>query len=229
MPTIDLKDIRFSWDGGPAVIDLPAFTVKAGDKAFLRGPSGSGKSTLLGIIAGVLDASQGNVHVLGEDLRKLSPGKRDQLRADRMGVIFQMFNLLPYLSVTQNVLLPIWFSPARAARLGGDPETEAVRLLERLGLSGERILNRKVTDLSVGQQQRVAAARALIGGPDLVIADEPTSALDEDARDSFIELLIEETGRNGATLLFVSHDSTLARHFDHAFDLASLNKAGATI
>ena len=136
-----------------------------------------------------------------------------------------MFNLVPYLSVTGNVTLPLLFSPVRRKTVGDDAEGEARRLLDRLGLSDPGLLNRRVSDLSVGQQQRVAAARALIGGPDIVIADEPTSALDSDARDRFIELLSEEAARTGAALLFVSHDRSLASHFSRAVDLGEINHA----
>jgi putative ABC transport system ATP-binding protein len=141
-------------------------------------------------------------------------------------VIFQMFNLVPYLSVTGNVLLPLRFSAARRKAAGPDAEGEARRLLGRLGLTDEGLLSRRVSDLSVGQQQRVAAARALIGAPDLIIADEPTSALDADARDRFISLLSEEVERSGASLLFVSHDGSLAPLFTRAVDLAAINRAG---
>ncbi len=224
---IDIEGLRFAWTGGPPVLDIARFRLEPGERLFLRGPSGSGKSTLLGLIAGVLAPQAGRIHVLGQDLAALSPAARDRLRADRLGVIFQMFNLVPYLSVTGNVLLPLQFSPARRRALGGEAETEARRLLARLGLEDETLLRRRVSDLSVGQQQRVAAARALIGGPSIVIADEPTSALDADARDRFITLLSEETARTGAGLLFVSHDASLARLFDTSVDLGAINRAGA--
>jgi putative ABC transport system ATP-binding protein len=137
-----------------------------------------------------------------------------------------MFNLVPYLSVVGNVTLPLKFSAARRKAVGGDADAEARRLLGRLGLMDDAMLERRVSDLSVGQQQRVAAARALIGAPEIVIADEPTSALDADARDRFITLLSEEAARTGAALLFVSHDASLARLFDRAVDLAEINRAG---
>lgn len=227
-PVIDIQGLRFSWKSGPQVLDIDAFRVEAGERVFLRGPSGSGKSTLLGLIAGVLQPQAGRIHVLGEDMTSLAAARRDRLRADRMGVIFQMFNLVPYLSVTGNVLLPLRFSPARRKAAGTDPQAEARRLLERLGLEDQSLLDRRVSDLSVGQQQRVAAARALIGSPSLVIADEPTSALDADARDRFITLLSEEVARSNATLLFVSHDASLASLFTRAADLTAINRAGAT-
>ncbi|HBF90992.1 MAG TPA: methionine ABC transporter ATP-binding protein, partial [Hyphomonas atlantica] len=166
------------------------------------------------------------VEVLGHDMTALSGPKRDALRADRLGVIFQMFNLVPYLSVIGNVTLPLRFSPKRRAAIDGTEENEARRLLARLGLTDESLLSRRVSDLSVGQQQRVAAARALIGGPEIVIADEPTSALDAHVRDQFISLLSEEAQRTGAALLFVSHDAGLADHFDRAVDLSDINRAG---
>lgn len=224
---IEIENIAFAWKQGPQVLDIPAFRVEAGERVFLRGPSGSGKSTLLGLIAGVLAPQTGVVRVLGEDMAALSPARRDRLRADHVGVIFQMFNLVPYLSVTGNVLLPLRFSPARRQAAGRDPESEARRLLARLGLTDEALLKRRVSDLSVGQQQRVAAARALIGAPSLIIADEPTSALDADARDRFIALLSEEVAQSGASLLFVSHDASLAPLFTRAVDLAAINRAGA--
>jgi putative ABC transport system ATP-binding protein len=225
---IRVEDLRFAWPGNPPVLDIKSFTLARGEKLFLRGPSGSGKSTLLGLIAGVLSPGTGTINVLGNDMARLSAAARDRVRADHLGVIFQMFNLVPYLSVTGNVTLPLHFSPARRKAVGHDADEEARRLLGRLGLSDPAMLDRRVSDLSVGQQQRVAAARALIGGPDIVIADEPTSALDADARDRFIELLSEEAGRTGAALLFVSHDASLARLFDRAVDLAAINTAGVT-
>jgi len=227
-PVIAIENLAFAWKGGPEVLNVPAFRMEAGERVFLRGPSGSGKSTLLGLIAGVLAPQQGSIRVLGEDMTALSASRRDRLRADHVGVIFQMFNLVPYLSVTGNVLLPLRFSPARRKAAGSDAEGEARRLLTRLGLEDERLLARRVSDLSVGQQQRVAAARALIGAPDLVIADEPTSALDADARDRFIALLSEEVTRSGASLLFVSHDANLAPLFTRAVDLAAINRAGVS-
>lgn len=225
---IDIEGLRFAWKSGPQVLDIETFRVGAGERVFLRGPSGSGKSTLLGLIAGVLEPQAGRISVMGQDMGALAAAKRDRLRADRMGVIFQMFNLVPYLSVTGNVLLPLRFSPARRKAAGTDPQAEARRLLARLGLQDESLLDRRVSDLSVGQQQRVAAARALIGSPSLVIADEPTSALDADARDRFINLLSEEVERSGASLLFVSHDASLAGLFTRAVDLMAMNKAGAS-
>lgn len=225
-PAILAENLTFAWPGEPsALLQIRAFEVAAGERVFLRGPSGSGKSTLLGLIAGVLEPQQGALHLLGHDLTTLSARQRDALRARDLGVVFQMFNLLPFLSVLQNVTLACTFAPERKARLSSAPEEDARKLLARLGLTDEALLERAVSALSVGQQQRVATARALLGGPKLVIADEPTSALDADARANFLELLFEEVARTGAALLMVSHDASLADQFDRSYDLTELNKA----
>ena len=222
---ISIEHLTHAWDRGPRVLDVPGFQVEPGESVFLRGPSGSGKSTLLGLIAGVLTPQAGRISVLGHDMGALPPTARDRLRADHIGVIFQLFNLLPYLSVTGNVLLQLRFSPRRRHAAGRDGVAEAKRLLARLGLDDEGLLSRPVAELSVGQQQRVAAARALIGTPALIIADEPTSALDSDARDRFVALLREEVDRSGASLLFVSHEASLASHFSRTLDLSAINRA----
>jgi len=186
----------------------------------LTGPSGTGKSTLLNLICGVVSADEGAVEVLGTDLGSLSRGGRDRFRAEHVGVVFQMFNLVPYLSIIDNVLLPLRFAPERARRTrrSGGEEAEARRLLAALALD-PALHPRPVTELSVGQQQRVAAARALVGGPELLIADEPTSALDQDRQAAFLSLLFGELERIGATLIMVSHDIRLATQFDEVVRL----------
>jgi putative ABC transport system ATP-binding protein len=162
------------------------------------------------------------VRVLGTDLTRLSNRRRDAFRAAHVGYIFQLFNLIPYLSVQENIVLPCRVSRERRARLGGTfPDEAAITLAEALEIGD--LLRENVTRLSVGQQQRVAAARALIGSPELVIADEPTSALDSDRRERFLELLFARCADAGATLVFVSHDRQLEHVFDRAVSLADLN------
>lgn len=224
LPAVQLDALRFGYRRGPLVLDIARLTVPRGERVFLHGPSGSGKTTLLGIIAGVLAPTSGQVQVLGHDLATLSQGQRDALRGEQLGYLFQLFNLLPWLSVTENVTLPVELHPARRERLGGVAPREAARaLLERLDLAA--FLDTPVSDLSVGQQQRVAAARALIGSPSLLIADEPTSSLDADRRNAFLELLFSECERAGSTLLFVSHDLSLGAAFDRQLSLPELNSA----
>ena len=223
---VTLRDVRFAWPrAAEPVPALESFAIERGERVFLCGPSGSGKSTLLGLIGGVLQPGGGEVGVLGTDLARLSPAARDRFRADQIGLVFQQFNLLPYLGVVDNVLLATRFSSRRAAAVGGDAAGAARDLLAVLGLEDARLLRSPVTELSVGQQQRVAVARALLGAPGLVIADEPTSALDSDARAAFMDLLFRECVRTGATLLFVSHDRALADGFDRVVELPALNRA----
>jgi putative ABC transport system ATP-binding protein len=225
---VRIENLRFAWPRQALLLDLPEFSIGAGERVFLRGPSGSGKSTLLGLLGGVLEPTAGRIEVLGQDLSTLGRAGRDRFRGSHVGFIFQQFNLLPYLSLTENVLLPCRFSRQRAARAGAGEDArraEARRLLTALGLDVDDLAARPVSELSVGQQQRVAAARALIGRPELVIADEPTSALDADARDRFIELLLAEGTRAGAAVLFVSHDAALERHFDRGLSLPAINRA----
>ncbi|MCC5795236.1 MAG: ABC transporter ATP-binding protein [Chromatiales bacterium] len=226
---VELEGVGFAWPGQAPVLDIDSLIVPPGGRLFISGPSGCGKSTLLGLIGGVLTADRGRVSVLGTDLGTLGVWRRDAFRADHIGFIFQMFNLLPYLSVVENAVLPCRFSGRRRSRAeaaSGTVRGEAVRLLERLGLGADGLLERPVTELSIGQQQRVAAARALIGSPDLVIADEPTSALDSDSRNDFLALLTSECAAAGSTIIFVSHDRSLAAQFDQSIALETLNRAG---
>ncbi|UCH74830.1 MAG: ABC transporter ATP-binding protein [Rhodospirillales bacterium] len=226
---VDLTELTFAWKAGAEpVLDIASFGLDAGERVFLWGPSGSGKSTLLGLLAGVIAPQQGEIRVLGYRLGAMSGAARDRFRADHVGVVFQLFNLVPYLSVIENVTLPCRFSVRRrqrALRQAQRIEDEARRLLAALELTDTDLLGRPVTELSVGQQQRVAAARALIGAPELVVADEPTSALDQHLKERFVDLLREECTTAGSTLLFVSHDRSLLPLFDRAIDFVSLNRA----
>ena len=219
-----LAAVRFSWlQDGDFSLYVESFGLAKGEKLLLTGPSGSGKSTLLSLICGVVRPTEGVVQVLGRDLAALKGGASDRFRADHFGIIFQMFNLLPYASVLDNVLLPLRFSKARRreAASAGDAAAEAARLLARLGLP-ESLQGRKARALSVGQQQRVAVARALIGKPEIVIADEPTSALDRERQLDFMTLMLEEVEAAGASLLMVSHDPSLRAAFDRVENLKDL-------
>jgi putative ABC transport system ATP-binding protein len=228
-PVVRLDGVRFRWRRrGPEILVLEDVAVGRGERLFIEGPSGSGKSTLLGLLAGVTVAQAGSVQVLGQALEGLSGAARDRFRADHIGYIFQQFNLIPYLGIVDNVLLPCRFSALRRERaLARSPDlrTEAKRLLGHLDLADRELLREPVTSLSVGQQQRVAAARALMGAPELVIADEPTSSLDADRRRTFVQLLFDECAMSGATLVFVSHDASLEPLFDRTLKLVQANRA----
>lgn len=224
-----IENLHFAWqaDADP-VLSIPQFNIGVGERVFLQGPSGCGKTTLLSLIAAVLSPQSGSIVIDGVSLDTLHRGQRDQFRVDRIGLVFQQFNLLPFLSVAENIQLPCRFSKrrrvqARSAGLSLNAETD--RLLSAMNLLPDAIKNQPATQLSVGQQQRVAVARALIGQPPLIIADEPTSALDSDTRRAFLDLLFTEVDAAGATLLFVSHDASLADVFDRRLDLRDINRA----
>jgi putative ABC transport system ATP-binding protein len=227
--TIKIKDLRFRWRKDlPEVLYIPDMELAHGERIFIRGASGSGKSTLLGLIAGVNLPTSGEVTILGETINRLSGAKRDHFRSDHIGFVFQLFNLIPYLSVLENVTLPCRFSHLRkqkATESARDLPEEALRLLRHLDMAHGDLIHRPVTELSVGQQQRVATARALIGAPEIIIADEPTSALDSDMRQAFLKLLFQECEETGTTLLFVSHDRQLESLFERHISLDNINRA----
>ena len=225
--SIVLNDISFSWKKqNKPILNINRFVVKKAEKIFIQGPSGIGKSTLLAIISGVLRPDSGEILVADEELTKMSGSELDSFRADHCGYIFQLFNLIPYLSVLENIILPCHFSRIRKERAlssGNTLREEAERLLAKLSME-ELLYDKKITELSVGQQQRVAAARALIGSPEIILADEPTSSLDMDNKKSFIEFLSEECSIKGSTLLFVSHDPLLSDFFDKKIQFSEINR-----
>jgi putative ABC transport system ATP-binding protein len=229
-PIIDIHDLEYGWTPGWTLLHIDHLAIEAGERVFVHGPSGSGKSTLLSLLAGVVVPGRGALRVLGTDTARLASAERDAFRADHFGIVFQMFNLVPYLSVIENVTLPCRFSARRRrqADVRGGPEEEARRLLEHLDLVAEARSGRAVIRLSVGQQQRVAAARALIGRPEIILADEPTSALDADRREAFLDLLFRQCAAEGATLLFVSHDRGLEKLFGRTLALDELRRAPGT-
>ncbi len=222
-----LSDIKFYWnDKQSSLLNIDSLTMNRGEKLFVHGPSGCGKSTLLNLITGILKPKSGEINVLGNNLFSLTQKNRDQFRVDHMGIIFQQFNLIPYLNVFENISLPCEFSYRRKEMLTVQKCNlfeESLRLLSSLGLKDEKIISQNVTELSTGQQQRVAAARALIGSPEIIIADEPTSALDQDTKQGFLELLFDEAKRCNSAILFVSHDLTLSKSFDRSVSFDEIN------
>ena len=223
-PAVELSGLRFAYRAGRDVLAIDQLVINRGETVFLHGPSGSGKTTLLGILAGVLQATSGHVRVLGVDFATLSSGARDAFRARHLGYVFQMFNLIPYLSVRENILLPVRLDAERRATLGSVTLHDAARdIAGQLDIS--ELLDSPIAELSVGQQQRVAAARALIGHPEVIIADEPTSALDTDRREQFLQLLFASCKTAGATLVFVSHDHTLMPLFSRTVELTEINRS----
>lgn len=209
--------------GDRPVLSLPAWQVARGERLFLYGPSGSGKSTLLNLLAGIITPRRGSIELLGQPISGSRPRVKDRFRAAHIGIVFQQFNLIPYLSVLDNIRLAARFCPTKQANV---PE-RARQLMAHLGLP-ENTLTRPAHSLSIGQQQRVAIARALVNHPEILIVDEPTSALDAAVKSVFIELLLSLANANASTLVFVSHDQSLAAHFDRAVDLTHLNQVGSS-
>ncbi len=219
MTAIELRNFKFSYGTTP-ILDIPSLVVKESEFVFLFGASGSGKSTLLELIAGVLHSQSGELKVCGQDLTQLSLAELDRFRAENIGYIFQSFNLIPYLSVLENILLPFLFQKSEV------DEADLTVLTKSLGL--QNYLNRPVSQLSVGQQQRVAVARALIKKPKIILADEPTSALDYNHRENFLKILFELCRTHKTSVLFVSHDLSIAKMFDRSVSLAEVNLVKST-
>lgn len=228
-PVVEIEQLSFGWKGGEPCLNIPAFEIVKNEALFIKGPSGSGKSTLLNILGGVLLPTNGDIRVLGQAYENLSSSSLDRFRADHIGFIFQQFNLLPYLSVIENVTLTCQFSVSRRKRVLAEYASlneGAIHLLAHLGLTDASLYQRNVMELSVGQQQRVSAARALLGTPEIIIADEPTSALDPKSRDLFVSLLLSQCEEMGSTLIFVSHDTELEHNFSRVAQLRSHTKGG---
>jgi putative ABC transport system ATP-binding protein len=216
---VNLQNVHFSWSKGastPPTINLKNWQVAQGERVFLQGSSGTGKSTLLNILTGILLPDQGSVNILGTEINTLKHHQRDRFRAQHLGVIFQQFNLIPYLSINDNIRLSQTFSGVQ------QPDDRIHILCEQLNLN-PALLKQQAKQLSVGQQQRVAVARALYHQPQLIIADEPTSALDSDSRDEFIRLLLTQSQQTNSAVIFVSHDKSIAAHFDRVDDLSLIN------
>ena len=224
MPLLDISDLRKSFrtpEGATQmVLDVPSFSLMTGQQVALRGASGTGKTTLLNCIAGILSLTSGIVRLDGHDLATASEARRDALRARCVGYIFQTFNLLQGYTCMENVLLGMSF--------GRGPDTDAARgLLDRVGLSHR--LHHRPGQLSVGQQQRVAVARALANQPLLVLADEPTGNLDPRNAREALQLIREVCEETNAALLIVSHDPLVLDQFDDCQDLAELNRAALEV
>jgi putative ABC transport system ATP-binding protein len=221
---IEINNLEFSYSDKP-VLKINSLSIMKEDSIFLYGPSGSGKTTLLNLLLGTHLPQRGSLNLLGHDFFALSSLERDQLRGELVGAIFQSFNLIPFLTVEENILLPIKINKKRASRIQNLNE-EVELLLDHLKL--KQIKHQPAKSLSIGQQQRVAAARSLIGSPEIIIADEPTSALDYDHKEAFVELLMKEKERTKSTLVFVSHDHSMKKLFSKEIHLPTLNEIKLT-
>jgi putative ABC transport system ATP-binding protein len=213
-----VKSFRAPDGEATCIVDVPLFRMQRGEHVALAGTSGSGKTTFLHLIAGILAPDRGTIVLDGELVSDLGESARDRLRACTIGYVFQTFNLLQSCTALENVLLGMWF--------GNGPDREhALHLLERVGLRDRA--DHKPRQLSVGQQQRVAVARALANRPKLVLADEPTGNLDAHHARAALDLIGQICRENGAALLLVSHDRNALQRFGRVIDLASINQAAA--
>ena len=215
---VDLTKSFTAPEGGRVeIVRVPRVELAAGEQRALRGESGSGKTTFLHLIAVILAADGGRAEIDGVDMANLPEAKRDRLRADKLGYIFQTFNLLQGYTVLENVLLGMSFGPR------GVDRAHAIEILGRVGLAHR--LGHFPRQLSTGQQQRVAVARALANRPKLVLADEPTGNLDRVSSKEALALIRDVCRENGAALLLVSHDDGVLAQFDGIQDFSRLNEA----
>lgn len=222
--SIVIRNMEFTYPGDNGyVCKVPDLTLARGKSYLLLGPSGSGKSTLLNLLAGILRPNRGELTVAGQDLSALSSIHMDRFRGEHIGFIFQTLNLIPWLNVRENIALGLAFAPKRRARLSDTVDARAEALAYRMNID-RKLMTSKAGKLSIGQQQRVAAARALIGAPDIVLADEPSSALDDANTQAFFDLLMSGLDQSRQTLLVVSHDTALAEFFDHVLSAEEIFK-----
>jgi putative ABC transport system ATP-binding protein len=221
--TVELKEVNFAHAETPdkPVLAINHWTLSEGEQVFVHGPSGSGKSTLLNLVSGLLECRDGKVSVLEKRLDTMNSRQRDRFRANHIGYVFQRFNLIPYLSAFHNIELAKSFS-ARTERHASLEEIEA--LLRSLKVDASE-WTKPASQLSTGQQQRIAIARALVNRPEILIADEPTSSLDQENRDNFMSVLMPLVAEHNMTLLFVSHDLALAQYFPRVQALQDFNEA----
>ena len=215
---VKIESLRFQWSkNNNFKIFVPKLEVGRGKKVLFLGESGSGKTTLLSLICGFIEPLSGSISINDKIISDLTSTNKDAYRSDNIGIIFQQFNLLPYANVIDNIILPLYFSKQRSKKVENKINA-AMNLCDQLRLP-ESILNQKASNLSVGQQQRVAVARALIGSPSIIVADEPTSSLDTEAQELFLDLMFDQISKNSSTLLMVSHDKSLTNYFDQVIDI----------
>ena len=218
---INIRELKFRYHGrGPDAsstfgMRVDAFAVPQGSSTALVGPSGSGKTTLLGLIAGTLRAESGTINVNDQAITGFSDSDLGRFRISNVGQVFQAFELLSYLTVIENVMLP-WYIAGGGRK--GDVRKRAADLLRGVGLESK--ISARPGELSQGEQQRVAVCRAMLNNPPLLLADEPTGNLDQENKQNVVDLLVEQARRNSSTLLMVTHDESLLNKFDSALDMS---------
>jgi putative ABC transport system ATP-binding protein len=208
---IDIKNLKYSFNKNSKFqLNIEKFILKKSDSILIYGESGAGKSTFLNLLSGTVNPQEGIIKILGKNITAASSFRKDKIRGDHFGIVFQTFNLLPYLTVKNNILLGKAYSNRKQSLSNND---EIKMIMDKLSLNFNELINRKAFELSIGQQQRVAVARALIGKPEIILADEPTSALDKNNQKEFIDLLFKSLNENEQGLIMVSHDKKLSNKF----------------
>ena len=208
---ISVENLNYSLgDNTKFSLKINKFILKKSDSFLIYGDSGLGKSTFLNLLSGPLRPQEGAINILGTNIVDSSSAVKDKIRGDHFGIVFQTFNLLPYITVKNNILLGKAYSNRKQLLSSND---EVKILMDKLSLNYKDLVDRKAYELSIGQQQRVAVARALIGKPEIIIADEPTSALDQDNQKEFINLLFKSLDENEQGLIMVNHDKKLSNKF----------------
>jgi putative ABC transport system ATP-binding protein len=222
---IQIQDLSYRYPEGDFRLVLPELTLAHGEAVALIGPSGSGKTTLLRLLSGILLPQVGRIQVGDDEVQALSESRRRALRVARIGLVFQEFELVEYLSILDNVLLP--YRLHASLRLADADRLRATGLLDDLGLGDKKA--RKPAHLSQGERQRVAIARALVTGASLILADEPTGNLDPRTKGQVVEMLREKAGESGATLLMVTHDHALLDRFGRVLEFGEEHGAATLI
>lgn len=222
---VEIDDLEFRYESGGFGLRVPNLRIPPGESVALIGPSGCGKTTLLNLLAGIVVPEKGNIRFEGRELTRLDDADRRAFRISSIGMIFQEFELLDYLNVEENMLLPFFLNSNQ--RLARESKADVKELAESLGLA--HLLPRRIDRLSHGERQRVAIGRALITKPQMLLADEPTGNLDPATRDQIVDLLFEQAAARQATLLMATHDHSLAERFDRVLDFARPAESGITL
>jgi putative ABC transport system ATP-binding protein len=220
---IRIRELAFRYAGSDFELRVPRLDVDAGERVAIIGPSGSGKTTLLHLVAGIATPVSGSLHTGEVEISALADGARRDFRIRRLGLVFQEFELLEYLSVLDNILLPYRINPSM--KLAPEVRERAESLARRVGIADK--LGRLVTKLSQGERQRAAVCRALIAEPELLLADEPTGNLDPLNKERVLEILLDYAREHRATLLTVTHDHDLLSRFERVVDFSELQGAAS--